>query len=183
MTQARAQSEEIWSDLQPVLDEELNRLPARYRAAVVVCYLQGKTNSEAARLLRCPAGTVKSRLSRARDLLRARLARRGVALSAGLLAAVLAERAAAAVPRGLVRAAVQTTVLAAAGKAPAPAASLADGVLKAMFVTKFKVATAVLLVLGTLLLVAGAWANEANVTTKDFTVESGETRDVEIVVK
>jgi RNA polymerase sigma factor (sigma-70 family) len=161
MAQARALPEEIWSDLQPVLDEELNRLPARYRAAVVVCYLQGKTNSEAARLLGCPAGTVKSRLSRARDLLRARLARRGVALPAGLLAAVLTGRAAAAVPRGLVRAAVQTTVLAAAGKA-APAAPLADAVLKAMFVTRFRVATAVLVVLGSLLLAAGAWAYQAH---------------------
>jgi RNA polymerase sigma factor (sigma-70 family) len=162
MTQARAQSEEIWSDLQPVLDEELNRLPARYRAAVVVCYLQGKTNSEAARLLGCPAGTVKSRLSRARDLLRARLARRGVALSAGLLAAVLAERAAAAVPRGLVQAAVQTTVLAAAGKALAPAASLAEGVLKAMFVAKIKIATVVSLTLGALFFAAGVWAYQTH---------------------
>jgi RNA polymerase sigma factor (sigma-70 family) len=163
MTQARAQSEEIWSDLQPVLDEELNRLPARYRAAVVVCYLQGKTNSEAARLLGCPTGTVKSRLSRARDLLRARLARRGVALSAGLLAAVLAERAAAAaVPRGLVHAAVQTTVLAAAGKALAPAASLAEGVLKAMFVAKVKIAILVLLTLGALFFAAGVWAYQTH---------------------
>jgi hypothetical protein len=110
----------------------LNPLPERYRAAVVVCYLEGKTNVEAARLLGCAAGTVKSRLARARELLRSRLARRGVTLSAGLLASILAERAAAAVPRTLVRAAVRTTILAAAGKSLDPAASLAESVLKAM---------------------------------------------------
>src|SRR5205814_285695 len=116
---------ELWNDLQPILDEELNRLPDHYRAAVVVCYLEGKTNQEASRLLRCPAGTVKSRLARARDLLRTRLARRGIALSAGLFAGLLAEHAAAAVPTTLVSATVRTTVLAAAGQTLAPAAVLA----------------------------------------------------------
>jgi RNA polymerase sigma factor (sigma-70 family) len=161
MPRAQAHAEDVWNDLRPVLDEELNRLPDRYRAAVVVCYLQGRTTEEAARLLGCPRGTVKSRLARARELLRARLARRGVGLSAGLLAAVLAEHAAAAVPAALTRAAVQLTVLAAAGEVLAPAACLAEGVLKAMFVTKLKVATALLLALGTFLLAAGVWAHQA----------------------
>ena len=78
-----APAADVWSDLRPVLDEELTRLPDKYRAPVVLCYLEGKTNEEAGRLLGCPVGTVKGRLSRARDLLRARLARRGVTLSAG----------------------------------------------------------------------------------------------------
>jgi RNA polymerase sigma factor (sigma-70 family) len=160
MPPTQAPADRLWSDLQPLLDGELNRLPDRYRAAVVVCYLQGRTNEEAARLLGCPVGTVKSRLARARALLRTRLARRGVALSGGLLGAVLDEHAAAAVPPALAAAAVRTTVRAAAGEAVAPAASLAEGVLKAMFVTRLKIATAVLLALGTLLVAAGVWAHQ-----------------------
>lgn len=78
-----------WNELMPVLHEEVNRLPEKYRSAVVLCYLEGRTNEEAASLLRWPVGTVKGRLSRARDLLRSRLTRRGLALSAAFLAARL----------------------------------------------------------------------------------------------
>ena len=63
-----------------MLHEEVDRLPEVYRDAVVLCYLEGRTNEEAAALLRWPVGTVKGRLSRARVLLRSRLTRRGVAL-------------------------------------------------------------------------------------------------------
>ena len=62
----------------PVLREEVGRLPERYRLPVVLCYLEGKTNQEAASQLRCPVGTIKGRLSRARQSLRDRLSRRGL---------------------------------------------------------------------------------------------------------
>jgi RNA polymerase sigma factor (sigma-70 family) len=69
-----------WSELRLVLQEEVDRLPATYRSAVVLCYLEELTNVEAAGLLGWPVGTVKGRLARGRALLRARLTRRGLAL-------------------------------------------------------------------------------------------------------
>jgi RNA polymerase sigma-70 factor (ECF subfamily) len=69
-----------WRELRPVLHDEIRRLPEKYRVAVVLCYLGERTNEEAAALLNWPVGTVKRRLFRARELLRPRLTRRGLAL-------------------------------------------------------------------------------------------------------
>ena len=78
-----------WNELRPVLHEEVNRLPEKYRIPVILSYLEGKTNDEVADLLQWPVGTVKGRLSRARELLRSRLSRRGLALSAAFLMTAL----------------------------------------------------------------------------------------------
>jgi RNA polymerase sigma factor (sigma-70 family) len=78
-----------WVELRPVLHEEVNRLPEKYRLPVILCYLEGRTNEEVADLLKWPVGTVKGRLSRARELLRSRLSRRGLALSAAFLVSAL----------------------------------------------------------------------------------------------
>src|SRR5262245_36773056 len=80
---ADAAPEVLWRELRPVLDAEVNRLPPRYRAPFVLCYLQGKTNAQAARELGRPLGTIVAQLARARQQLRVRLARRGLALAAG----------------------------------------------------------------------------------------------------
>lgn len=72
-----------------VLDEELRQLPAKYRLPLIICYLDGKTHLEAARVLGCPSGSVADRLARARAELRRRLLRRGLVLSAGLLLSLL----------------------------------------------------------------------------------------------
>jgi RNA polymerase sigma-70 factor (ECF subfamily) len=142
-----------WADLRPVLDEEIGRLPARYRVPFVLCYLQGRTNEEAARLLGCPKGTVLSRLAWARQQLRSRLTRRGLALPGALVATVLASRAApAGVPPALVCSTVEAATLVAAGKAvagavPARVADLTEGVLRAMFTTRLRIAAAIVLAL------------------------------------
>ena len=80
-----------WNELRPVLHAEVERLPERYRIPVILSYLEGKTNEEVASLLRWPVGTVKGRLSRARDLLRSRLMRRGLTLSAAFLMTALSQ--------------------------------------------------------------------------------------------
>jgi RNA polymerase sigma factor (sigma-70 family) len=140
-----------WADLRPVLDEEINGLPEKYRRPFVLCYLQGKTNEQAAELLGCPKGTVLSRLAWARERLRARLLRRGLAPSVGALAAGLsAERLSATVPEALAERAAEAALSFAWGSVAAQATpdsvpALAEGVLAAM--TRTKIVTAVILVM------------------------------------
>ncbi len=87
-----------WREVRQALDEELSRLPEKYRAPLVLCYLRGRTQCEAARELGWAPGVLRGRLDRGRERLRARLARRGLALAVGLLGAGLASDAAAAAP-------------------------------------------------------------------------------------
>jgi zinc protease len=103
------------NEIRSLIDAEISRLPERFRAPVVLCDLEGQSHEEAAERLRCPVGTVKSRHSRARDQLRARLARRGLAPSAMLLSSVLASRTLAAVPIALKNQTLAVAKLAAAG--------------------------------------------------------------------
>jgi RNA polymerase sigma factor (sigma-70 family) len=84
--ESRQQHGELWS----LLCEEIGRLPERYRVPVVLCYLDGKSNEQAAKELKCAPGTIFSRLARARNRLRERLRRRGLVVSSSLLAATLA---------------------------------------------------------------------------------------------
>jgi RNA polymerase sigma factor (sigma-70 family) len=138
----------VWRDLQPVLDEEVGRLPERYRAPFVLCYLEGMTYQKAARLLHCPPGTLSRRLARAREILRQRLAGRGLALPAGVLAATLSAKATfAAVPSPLAAAAVKAALAPARNVGPRVAA-LVEGGVQTMKPSAWKFALALLLVLG-----------------------------------
>jgi RNA polymerase sigma factor (sigma-70 family) len=107
-----------WRELRAVLDEELHRLPEQYRAPLVLCYLESRTQDEAARQLGWSKSTFGRRMSRARDLLAQRLTRRGLTLSAALTAPVLFDSAAmATVPPLLVASTVRASLAAALGQA------------------------------------------------------------------
>ncbi|MBL8795195.1 MAG: RNA polymerase sigma factor [Planctomycetia bacterium] len=122
-----APAEATWSDLRPVLDEELNRLPEKYRAPLVLCYLEGKTNDQAAAQLGWSRGKVAGKLSRGRELLRGRLARRGLSLSSVALGALLLQQTAhaAPVPAALTGAVLQAS--APGGLVSAKITALAEG--------------------------------------------------------
>jgi hypothetical protein len=132
---AEESSEWVRQELRPILDYEISRLPQKYRQVFVLCYLEGQTNEQAANQLGCPLGTVLSRLARARERLRGRLTRRGLAVSAGALAAVLAgEAAAVVVPPLLTQTAVPAAVLFAGGGVLASNVSaLSKGFLRSRF--------------------------------------------------
>jgi cytochrome c peroxidase len=133
-----------WREIQEILHAELTRLAERYRAPLVACYLQGKTQDEAAGQLGLAKSTLKERLERGRALLRARLVQRGLGPSAVLLATVWPAAATACLPEPLTASTLKVARLSAAGNGAAPAvvsarvAALTEGALKPMLSAKVK---------------------------------------------
>lgn len=165
-------------ELRPLLHEEVQRLPAKYRTPVVLCYLEGLTHEEAARQLGWPKGTVAGRLARAREMLRKRLTRRGVALSTALAALALAPpTASAVVPAALVQMTLKNCLLVASGATTAGVVSahvlaLTEGVIQSMFWHKVKVTAALVVLLGLAgggvsLLASGRPGQQTEVAAKD----------------
>ncbi len=142
---------ELGHELRAILDQELNRLPEQYRAAVVLCDLEGRSRRDAAQQLGIPTGTLSGRLTSARRILAKRLKRRGLALSAGALAVIVTPSAASAnLPAPLVSATVHAAMALAAGQAAAGVcsanvAALTKGALKAMLISKLKTVAALAL--------------------------------------
>src|SRR5262245_39948694 len=148
---APSRPESDWADVRPVLDAEIAALPDKLRAALVACELQGWDRAAAAERLGVPEGTLSSRLARAKDLLRRRLVRRGLVLSAaGLIYLLTQATARAAVPPGLAAAAVRHADR--AGACPDPVTVLARKELTRMLVRHLcatGLAVAVLVAVGT----------------------------------
>jgi RNA polymerase sigma factor (sigma-70 family) len=155
---AEARDDSGWQELRGVLDEEVQRLPVKYREPFVLCELEGKTHEQAARELGRPLGSMSNLLRHAREVLRGRLTRRGLAISGGMLAALLANARSTAAPPGVTEGVLKAASLVAAGQASgalSPAvAALVEGVLRQMAFSKLKLVAALLLVLG----MAGAGA-------------------------
>jgi RNA polymerase sigma factor (sigma-70 family) len=137
-----------WREVRRVLDEELARLPAACAGPLVLCYLTGKTQDEAARELRLPLATLRGRLERGRLRLRQRLTRRGVTLGAALLALATCTTAVSA-------RLVEST---AAGAVSPRAAALARGVLNAMLLSKARIAAGIVAAAVGLCAAAAHWA-------------------------
>jgi hypothetical protein len=150
MPEPALEPQDLWEDLRAVLDQELCRLPDKYRAVLVLCDLEGKTRKEAAQHLRVPEGTVATRLATARSMLARRLARAGLTISGGGLATLLSQQlATAGLPASVASSTIKAARLFAVGQTAAVsvhAVALAEGVLKTMLLTKLKLTAVALLV-------------------------------------
>jgi RNA polymerase sigma factor (sigma-70 family) len=169
---ARGQNatDDKWESLLTILDGELNALPERYRAPIVLCDLEGLSYREAAARLRCPQGTLSGRLTRARALLARRLARHGNPVTSAALAAILARNASASLPPSLVAGTLRTGGALATGKALAEGVvsskvtSLTEGVLRMLLLSKLSRMTGGILLLA--LIVAAGWTCVATVSAR-----------------
>lgn len=161
--------ESVWRELRPLLDAAIERLPEKYRTAIVLCDLQGKTYREAAEQLGCTASAISTRVTRARQLLRKRLAHHGLSVTLGVLSAALAQRTAAALPAPLTAATVRaaasllraesTTVVISAS-----VAELVEGASQTMSITRFQVVMCLALAAGTVAVGAGILAHREPLT-------------------
>jgi RNA polymerase sigma factor (sigma-70 family) len=153
----------LWDDVLPLLDQEVNRLPAKFRAPIVHCDLEGMTRKDAARRLGWPEGTVAGRLARARAMLARRLTRLGVPVSAGVLTALLAQHVAdAAIPPSLFTATLKVAAAAMAGLPSATSvAAIADALVRGLLLARLRYLALALLGFCMLAAGLGAWTTHA----------------------
>lgn len=164
------------AEMKELLDQELQRLPEKFRAALVLCYLQGKTRDEAAEELGWKPSVLKGRLELGRKMLHQRLARRGVALSTALLIAGIGQTVSASVPSSLVVTIVSSSLEVAAGKALAgvvsqQVASLAQAFLRTTFLQQLHAGGVLLLAV---CLAGGGWAGHRALSPRAGTEPAAE---------
>lgn len=151
---AVASDDITWKELRTVLDAELSQMSEKWRLPLILCYLEGRTQDEAAAQLGCGERTLRRRLDEARAALGRRLSRRGIVWPAAFCSVLLSECVAtAAMKLEVVRSTVEVAAHVLAGQGttaivPAKVAALAEGVMKAMFISQLKVVVAILLALG-----------------------------------
>jgi RNA polymerase sigma factor (sigma-70 family) len=141
--------EASWREVQVALDEELMSLPEKYRAPLVLCYLEERTRDEAAAQLGLLLSTLRGRLEQGRERLRTRLTRRGITLSAALLVPALADASMSGLlSPNLVVSTVRAALGRSAGLEASRAAFLAEGAVNAMSPSMMKTAMVFFLILG-----------------------------------
>ena len=144
----RPETNNDWQDLKPLLDQELSKLPEKYREVIVLSDLQGHTRKEVAKALGVAEGTVASRLARARVILAKRLARRNLSISAGALASLLSENATADVPAALTATTARAATQLGAGRPIAgDIAILTDTIVRSLARSKAKIGAVIVVVL------------------------------------
>jgi RNA polymerase sigma factor (sigma-70 family) len=153
MPEPAAREQELWRDLLPILDQELSSLPHKYRTAIVLCDLEGRTRKAVAKQLGIPEGTVSGRLTRGRAMLAKRLSRHGLGISGGALATMISQNvSSASVPMTAVSLTIKAARLLAAGGGAvtgvvsARVAAMTEGMIKTMLLKKLKLTVAMLLI-------------------------------------
>lgn len=171
-------------EIESLIQEEVRRLPGRYREVVILCFWEGLTQEQAARRLGCPVGTVRSRSARARDLLRTRLTRRGLAPASAIAASMLGRETAfglavsSHVSPALVRSAVRACAVVSSGLSLRAAATgsvlfLTEGFLRSVLMIKIKTVVLASAVIGLGFLAAGRGEQNKEVAEKKPQRSSG----------